>query len=222
MCLTGQDTFARLITRIISSCYGSSTNFLPKGKSFFPSTKYASLPKSQFFVETFTCPYFQQTLSILQTFCEPILGFQCVLYSTDGDSIADRVSLYRAHNPLFVTTAPAGAPSPIYFLSLTLLLASPPPSPFMFSIHFPLSSPWLLLFESHPNCSVWELDLFSLLSQPPLSMSCPHCTGSSLYSPLPPAPNLLLSFRPVSCLHNPWTAGGQNHDSIVWSRFRRD
>ena len=26
MCLTAQDTFARLITRIISSCYGSSTN----------------------------------------------------------------------------------------------------------------------------------------------------------------------------------------------------
>ena len=120
MCLTGQDTFARLITRIISSCYGSSTNFLPKGKSFFPSRKYASLPKSQFSVETFTCPYFQQTPSILQTFCEPIFGFQCVLDSTDGDSIADRISLYRAHNPLFVTTAPAGAPSPIYFLSLTL------------------------------------------------------------------------------------------------------
>ena len=54
-----------------------------------------------------------------------------------------------------------------------------PPS--MFSIHFPLSSPWLLLFESHPNCSVWELDLFSLLSQPPLSMSCPQCTSSPHY-----------------------------------------
>ena len=81
--------------------------------------------------------------------------------------------------------------------------------------HFPFSP--LLLFESHPNCSVWELDLFSLPTQPPLSMSCPQCTGSSLYPP-----HLLLSFRPVSCLPNPWTAGGQNHDSIVWSRFQRD
>ena len=36
---------------------------------------------------------------------------------------------------------------------------------------------------------------------------------------LPP----LLSFRPVSCPPNLCRrAGGQNHDSIVWSRFRRD
>ena len=177
MCLTGQDTFARLITRIISSCYGSSTNFLPKGKSFFPSTIYASLPKSQFSEETFTC---QQTPSILQTFCEPIFGFQCVLDSTDGDRIADRVSLYR-HNPCLSAPEPSGST-----FANPLPTNHPVTPPSMFSIHFPLSSPWLLLFESHPNCSVWELDLFSLLSQPPLSMSCPHCTGSSLYSPLPP------------------------------------
>ena len=44
--------------------------------------------------------------------------------------------------------------------------------------HFPFSP--LLLFESHPNCSVWELDLFSLPSQPPLSMSCPQCTSSPI------------------------------------------
>ena len=101
--------------------------------------------------------------------------------------------------------------------SPTLLLASTP----MFAIH--LSSPWLLLFESHPNCSLWELDLFSLLSQPPLSMSCPQCTGS-LYSPLPPSssPPTQLCIEFSSCFLPPQPAGGQNHDSIVWSRFRRD
>ena len=48
MCLTGQDTFARLITRIISSCYGSSTNFLAKGKGFSPHNM-----KLSFSVENF-------------------------------------------------------------------------------------------------------------------------------------------------------------------------
>ena len=125
-------------------------------------------------METFTCAYIQQTLSILQTFCEPIFGFQCVLDSTDGDRIADRVSLYR-HNPCLSAPEPSGST-----FANPLPTNHPVTPPSMFSIHFPLSSPWLLLFESHPNCSVWELDLFSLLSQPPLSMSCPQCTSSPI------------------------------------------
>ena len=81
--------------------------FPANGKEFF-STKYVSLLKSPIYVKTFTWLYFHQTLSILQTFCEPIFGFQCVLDSTDGDRIADRVSLYR-HNPLFVSAGPSGS-----------------------------------------------------------------------------------------------------------------
>ena len=155
---------------------------------------------------------------------EPIFGYQCVPNWTAGDSIADMVSQYRPA-PEYLNV------SVLQYLSIWVSPPPPvchhqsqrehlcqstsyPPNPVTRIIplfHFPFSP--LLLFESHPNCSVWELDLFSLPSQPPLSMSCPQCTSS------PP----LLSFRPVSCPPNLCRrAGGQNHDSIVWSRFWRD
>ena len=123
---------------------------------------------------------------------EPIFGYQCVPNWTAGDSIADMVSQYRPA-PEYLNV------SVLQYLSIWVSPPPPvchhrsqrehlcqstsyPPNPVTRIIplfHFPFSP--LLLLESHPNCSVWELDLFSLPSQPPLSMSCPQCTSSPHY-----------------------------------------
>ena len=123
---------------------------------------------------------------------EPIFGYQCVPNWTAGDSIADMVSQYRpAPEHLNVSVLQylsiwVSPPPPVcHHRSQREHLCqstSYPPNPVTRIIplfHFPFSP--LLLFESHPNCSVWELDLFSLPSQPPLSMSCPQCTSSPHY-----------------------------------------
>ena len=120
-------------------------------------------------------------------------------------SIAVSQYLGIATTPCLSPPVPAGAPLPIHFL----------PTQPCYSHHPPFS---LSLFSSFVVGVSPQLFCMGTRS---VFIAVPASIVNVLPSvhQLPP----LLSFRPVSCPPNPCRrAGGQNHDSIVWSRFRRD
>ena len=206
MCLTGQDTFARLITRIISSCYGSSLDFLPMWRVFSNS------PSP---VKTFTCTYSPDS-NIEHTLSQYLVSN---VFSIGAMAIAMEIgylSVSATAPCLSPWSTAGGAPSPIHFLPNPATRINP------HVLDPPFSSVAFVVWVSPQLFCMGTRSVFIAVPA-----SIVNVLPSVHWIPLFPPPPLLLSPTQLciefsSCFLPPQPAGGQNHDSIVWSRFRRD